>query len=227
MRETVPVVSTVHDGPTADSIDTHPAFGVAVVSRSSGTGRVLFQSDLKHNESITLSIRTAERARGLHHDWVHPRGELVEVEMSLAQWGSLVSSIGLGSGVPVTIRSTETNRQVPELPYQPRMAQTMTEARESVTRLLTRVRETFASLEDAITEKRGVKEIRNALGLHRSSIEHAGSNTDFAVKSMKEAAETVTSQARADIEAQILGAQMIVGGQASIEAPDITFELEA
>lgn len=208
--------------------ETHPAFGVAVVTRGQGTGRSLFQSDLLHRESITLSIQTADRTRALHRDWVHPRRTLVEVEMSLAQWGALVSSIGIGSGVPVTIRRREGGPDLPGIPYEPRLGESVGEARGSVRRLLARVRETLEVVEDAVDNKRGVKALREALRMHRASVVNADSNAAFAVKSVQEATEAVTSQARADIEAQILQAQIITGSNASIEAPEIVLpQIEA
>jgi hypothetical protein len=218
-RETEPITSeNDRDG----RVDNHPAFAVATVARTSGTPRTLFQSDLRHNETIRLSILTAERGRSLNRDWVHPRQELIEVEMSLSQWGSLVSSIGLGSGVPVTLRRTESMVQVPGLPYEPRIAESVAETRGAVSKMLERARETFRALEAAIEGKQGVRATKEALRYHKTSLEHAEANSEFAVKSLKEAAETVTHQARADIEAQILTAQMIVGDRVAIAAPEIT-----
>ena len=202
--------------------DTHPAFGTATVARSSGTPRTLFQSDLRHNETITLRISTAERIRDLNHDWVHQRKALIEVEMSLAQWGSLVSSIGIGSGVPVTLRHTESTVRVPDLPYEPRIAESVAETKGTVAKLLARAQETLAALEAAVEGKQGVKAVRDALRNHRATIANAESNAEFAVTSLTRAAETVTSQARADIEAQILTAQMITGTRASIAAPEMS-----
>lgn len=132
----------------------HPAFGVAVVQRRSGGGRSLFQSDLLHNETISLSVCKAIRKRDLNHDWVHPGQELVEIEMSLAQWGSLVSSMGLGSGVPVTIRRTEHDVFVPEIPHQPRTAESLREVREVTDRMYAEVRAATAVLHEAIHEKK-------------------------------------------------------------------------
>lgn len=202
--------------------DSHPSFAVATVARSSGTPRTLFQSDLRHNETISFSIRRATRDRHLNRDWVFPRQNLIEVEMSLAQWGALVSSVGIGSGVPVTLRATESDWDIPELPYEPRIAESITETNGAVGKMLERARVTLAALEAAIEGKLGAKATREALRAHRLAVEGAENNAAFAVKSLKEAAETVTSQARADIEAQILNAQMLTGHQASIEAPHIT-----
>lgn len=202
--------------------DTHPAFGTATVTRASGTPRVLFQSDLRHNETISLTISTAERGRHLNHDWVHPRRTLVEVEMSLAQWGALVSSIGIGSGVPVTLRRTESAVRVPDLPYEPRIAESVSETKGTVAKLLMEAQETLAELEAAVEGKQGARAVRDALRNHRATLMNAESNAGFAVTSLARAAETLTSQARADIEAQIITAQMITGSRASIDAPEMS-----
>ncbi|WP_424863052.1 hypothetical protein [Streptomyces sp. MMS24-I29] len=197
---------------------------MAVVTRSSGSARTLFQSDLRHQETITLRITAAERKRSLHQDWVYPRERLVEIEMSLAQWGALVSSVGLGSGVPVTLRSTESRPDVPHIPHEPRIAENVDEVKNAVNRLLAQVKETFAGLEEAIAEKKGIRVIREALGRHRASIANAASNSAFAVTSLAEAAEHVTAQAKADIEAHVLAAARLTGLGAPVHVPEIGAE---
>lgn len=201
-----------------DYHEDHPAFGVAVVTRSSGTGRALFQSDLLHNETIHLSIRRAQRSRNLIRDWVFPRREIVEVEMSLAQWGSLVSSIGIGSGVPVTIRSVD-QALVPALPYEPRIAEAVAETKQTVQRLMKDARASFDKLKSAFEGKKGVKEVRAAMDRHESSLRNTESNAGFAIKQVTEATEQVVAQGKSDIEAHILSAQMLTGMRASVDAP--------
>jgi hypothetical protein len=196
--------------------ETHPAFAVVAVTRSSGTPRALFQSDLRHQETITLTISEADRIRDLNHDRVHPTRELIEIEMSLAQWGSVVSSMGIGSGVPVTLRRRETLGRVALLPHLPRIRKNLDEVNSAVDKLLERAVASFTELSTAIEEKKGVKAIREALRTHGFSLSHAKNNAAFAVTSLAEAAEFITSQARADIEAHILAASRLTG-QAPIE----------
>jgi hypothetical protein len=202
--------------------ETHPAFAVVTVTRSSGTPRALFQSDLRHQETITLSISEADRIRDLNHDRVHPTRELIEVEMSLAQWGSVVSSMGIGSGVPVTLRRTEVLGRVALLPHLPRIRKNLDEVNGAVDKILERAMSSFTALTEAIDGKKGVRAIREALRTHGFSLSHAKNNADFAVTSLAEAAEFVTSQARADIEAHVLAASRQTGHMSSIEA--MTFE---
>lgn len=203
--------------------ETHPAFGVAVVTRGSGTPRSLFQSDVLHQETITLSIETAERIRDLNHDWVHPKNTLVEVEMSLAQWGALVSSIGIGSGVPVTIRQTESQAHIPGLPYQPRIKENLDEVNKVVNKLLKQSEDSFAVLQDAIINKKGNTAVKEALRAHSATINNASANAEFAVKSLVAAGEKVTSQVRADIESQVLAAARLTEAAqgVAIIAPEI------
>lgn len=217
MRSEQPIESRFEKDDTR--IDTHPAFGVAVVTRGSGSARSLFQSDLQHNETITLRIKTAERQRHLLRDWTFARKELIEVEMSLAQWGALVSSIGIGSGVPVTIRATEQDYHVPTIPYEPRIAESVAETKGAVSRLVENSQKTLEALEKAISEKKGAKAIREALSLHHSTLKNMAGNSAYAVKSLAEAAESVTAQAKADIESHILNAMQVTGTTPSIEAP--------
>lgn len=199
--------------------ETHPAFATASVTRSSGTPRALFQSDLRHHETITLTISEADRSRNLNRDWVHASHQVVEIEMSLAQWGSLVSSMGLGSGVPVTLRWQEGKGNLPLLPYAPRIQKNLNEVHGAIGKMLERARESLGDLTEAIEQKKGVRAIREALNTHVRTLSSAESNADFAVTSMSEAAEFVTSQARADIESHILHAQQLTGQNAPIQLP--------
>lgn len=221
MRKIQPILSEQTDRGVEE---THPAFGVAVVTRGHGGAMSLFQSDVQHQEFITLSIRTAERTRDLNRDWVHPREEIVEVRMSMAQWGALVSSVGLGSGVPVTITSTPDNRMVPGIPFEPRIAASLDEVRGSVGKMLEEARASLADLTEAIEQKKGVVATREALRKHTNKLAQAEGNAEFAVTSLTEAAEDVVNQARVDIESHILAAHQQTGLASPIIPPTLTLE---
>lgn len=190
-------------GTNAHGDEVHPAFGMAGVVRREGTPRSLFQSDLKHSSTIVLFVHTATRKRDLNRDWVHPRQELIEIEMSQVQWGAFVSSIG-GSGVPVTLRRTQEQVFIPQLPYEPRTAENRREVDEVVTKLFSGVQEALDELDALEDAKGGVKARRDARRKLRSAFTHAGANSRFAVDSLTEAAESVVNQAKADIETHVM-----------------------
>lgn len=206
--------------PSIDELGTqrHPAFGVVSIGRPSGAGRPLFQSDLLHNNTITLTISRAARNRSLHQDWVHLEEELVEVEMSLAQWGALVSSVG-GRSTPVTIRHTETDGLVDDLPHQPRSQQTMDEVRAKTEEMLAGVTDALAELRAAFDDKQGIRAQREALAKLERKVSQAPGNAHFAAESMTEAIENTVSAAKADIEAHILATQTALGIGSSVGIP--------
>ena len=220
----------VQEEPTIDANgdEAHPAFALATVHTSSGTPRSLFQSDLMHNNTVVLSVQTATRRRDLQRDWVHPRRELIEIEMSETQWGALVSSMGKGSGVPVTLRRTENEAFVAGLPYQPRTAENRREVRETVERLLADATAAMAALDAAEDSKAGVKERRELRNRLRATLDNAGGNARFAIDSLAEAAESLVNQAKADIETHIMRAAAAHGVEASVVFPGLELkEIEA
>lgn len=181
----------------------HPAFGMATVHRKHGSARPLFQSDLTHSNTIVLSVTTATRHRELKTDYVHPQQELIEIEMSETQWGALVASVG-GGGVPVTIRARETERHVPDLPYQPRLAENHREVTELIDRLFERAKKAMHALDQAEDNKAGVRERRELRAELRHLLESASGNAQFAVDSLSGMAAAVITQVQADIEAHLL-----------------------
>lgn len=82
----------------------HETYGTLSICRAQGGSHVLFGSSIKHNTYLTISLHTAHVSRELSNDFICPDKRLFEVEMSPSQWAEFVSSIGVGKGVPCTIR---------------------------------------------------------------------------------------------------------------------------
>lgn len=193
-REIVPPTTDEHGE------DTHPAFGLISASRmqTGPVGATLFDSDIQHRHTITVRVHEATRKRDLSHDWIHPkdrRGVLSEVEMSEAQWASFLSTMNTGNGVPCTIRRKAGDWNIPGLPHEPRLAESMAEVRNAGDKVLAEIREAFAAVEEKPTEA-------NIRGL-KVAIENATPNMEFAAKSLSEHAENVVQRSRADIEAMV------------------------
>lgn len=189
-----------------DGVESHPAFGKVTVVRGSGSPRTLFQSDIQHSHTVSLTVETATRRRDTHQDWVHGREQIVEIEMSESQWAALVASVGNGSGTNVTLRSVPGDRSVPALPYQPRTEVSRQNVTGAVDRLLADVKEKFAHLEELEEAKAGVRERRAARAALRNALANATPNARYAVETLEEATENVVTQARADIEAMVADA---------------------
>ena len=82
----------------------HPSYGMMCFSRITGGDPHLFGTSIKHNDKISLVLRTAEYDRSLNQNWYYGKKELFEVEMSYTQFVELITHMNMGSGVPVTIK---------------------------------------------------------------------------------------------------------------------------
>ena len=182
--------------PTVDENgdERHPAWAMISASRSQGSGAVLFDSDVKHMHTIHVRLSTASRRRDLQRDWLHAEKEIVEIQMSEAQWASFVSTMNTGSGVPCTLRRHD-GMPLPGVEYEPRLKQSMDETRGAAERAFAEVAEAFAAYE----EKKNAANLRTL----KYAIQNAPANVAFASESLAGHAEHVVQRARADIEAMV------------------------
>lgn len=107
-RRGVVAAATVSEsrGPTRDTIETHPAYGVIKANRVSC--RVdLFGSRVGHTGYISIQIRSAQRRSsefGTEDYWASSNLPMVDVCLSEAQWAAFIGSMNVGSGSPCTIQ---------------------------------------------------------------------------------------------------------------------------
>lgn len=182
----------------------HPSFGWARVNQLSSSlpGVSLFDSEIRHHHFIRLEISHAERTRDLNQDWI--RGDLddiVTVDMSMAQWGALVSSFG-SSGVPVTI-SRLNGEAVENAPYQPRLQRSLDEIDTASDQTYGKVAEAVRDLEEAFERKAGRREMKSKIFNVAAMLGNAKPNNRFVAKRLTEHVENVVTKARADIEATV------------------------
>lgn len=194
--------------PTPPTLDkhgdeTHPAFGSITAHRVTSTpGAVLFDSDVRHEQFVRVSIGGMTRKRDLRSDWLHATNPVVEVDMSEAQWASFVSSMNT-SAVPCTIRRASGDWNVPGLEFEPRLALSMAEAKGAAAEAFRGIQQAQAAV-DALDKKAPAAVKRAAEADLRRAIAHASSGVDFASKMLVEHAENVVQKARADVEAMVL-----------------------
>lgn len=183
--------------------EAHPAFGMISAHRIRATpGRVLFDSDIRHNEFIQIELSTATRKRDLKHDWIHPHRAVFKVALSLAQFASFVSSTDT-QGVPATIEYTNATGSIPGIVYAPRLATSMAETRGAAEEAFALILEAFQEYEEVLANKGGAKERAAALRTLRASIANAPANVAYAGSQLVKLTEDVVQKARADIEAMV------------------------
>ncbi len=126
----------------------HPAYGVVRLSRISGSAS-LFGSPLETGQYVRLEICEAEETES-HHGTksIHPRhSSVVTVDMSEAQYASMLTSMGMYSGTPCTITRRE-GKAVPTIPYQSGSAR----AQEMAQKLKDKLADTSRNLEAVLSD---------------------------------------------------------------------------
>lgn len=201
--------------------ETHESWIKLTTHKSSGTPRVLFDSEIKHSHTIGVRVYRCQRRRELKRDYSYTTELLIEWEMSDAQWGAFVSSFGEGGGVPATLRflNGAGDGVVPEAPFESRLAESHREVRDAGTEAISKVAEAFGAVEDAFERKAGRRELGGVIRTLHFAIENAPANMEFAAASLTAHTENVVAKARADIEAMVAdagGARLLDGGSASI-----------
>lgn len=190
----------------------HPAFGVVEVTQWHGGGACrMFGSDLGHNTGIRLAFHEAHLVRSdLSSERAHAGPLLLEVELSLSGWSRLVSSIGNGSGIPVTIGYKRDGALLPcpqiaapeaskkEL-HGEEMATALRERLEAITGHIGRL---GSMIDQGKITKTELREIQRELARHAQQLP---GSVQFVFDQFAEATEKVADDAKIEFEVHVDG----------------------
>lgn len=188
-----------------DKSITHPACEMVRASRvSSSGGKTLIGSDLKHRDTITLTIASGYKKRELNQDWYFADKDLIEIEMSYSQWGQFICSMNVGSGIPCTIRYCDGKRvenpPEPDAPvevFDEEMQKNLSEARAAAQNAVVSAKELLSK---QTVGKRDREELIKLFEQLAGSISQA---TPFIERQFKEKMEHVVTDAKAEVEAYV------------------------
>lgn len=201
-----------------ERIQTHPAFGLVKTSRVHTTGIRLFDSELEHSEYIEIGVYEAELS--LDNERTRPqrssnRKPLVEIRLSQAQWAALVSSFGVGEGVPCTIsyKTIGDSIRVHNIAAQKSIREKFNEqikvaADNEIARLNQQVSDLGELVKKGRAGKRELEELYRKLA---SAVANLPENLCFATELMQEQMDEIVSSGKAEIEAYVAGAVMRKG----------------
>lgn len=186
-----------------NTVTTHPAFGQISLHRVNGY-QTLYGSDFVHHNTVRIAIHRSQLNRNLSHDWYYAEDTLAEVELSEAQWATFVSSFGMGSGVPCTLRYVK-NDEVPRKPYLPdpdirrefsdEVGHTINDAMNSLKRLKEKVL--------SETTKLPKKTQAELIGPIESAMREIGSNIAFVQESFDKHVENSIEKVKVEIHAHV------------------------
>lgn len=180
----------------------HESYGVVQVSRVSGHA-ALFGSPFRHMHYMKLSIGRSSRQRNLGRDWHFGsiRGELIEINMSEAQWARMVSSAGLGGGTPCTLNYVGGQKQQ-ECPEQQEVERFHADIDKSTEKALEFMTDAIAKLKALADDKSPTKEKRKAaLDAVESAQKKLTDSAPWVAKQLRERMDTIVQEGKTEIEA--------------------------
>lgn len=206
---------------------THPAFGLVRVGRVSSTGTNLFDSDIDHREFIELTFHSAAIDRDGYSNNItkgKDRSPYLVARLSAAQWAAMVSSFGIGEGVPCTLSKIRDGNLVhlPEIDK----AETMHErfsnqiemrVRKDVARISAITNQLGSMIASGKIGKRDLRDIYDSLS---SAVNNLPGNMAFGTELTQEAVDKIVASGKAEVEAYIAGAAMRLGMKEIIDGPE-------
>jgi len=204
----------------------HPSFCTVQFSRISGTRR-FFGSSVTSHSWVALRVHKAKLHHDLARDWVHGKcNPMIEVYLSSAQFAELLTTMNHGSGVPGTLQSVD-GKQIEQL--------------EDIKSETTRVKEHFAKIMKVrASEMKDRTDVIREL-LKKPSIGKAdreqiadfvstllaqfSDSMPFYLDQFDEAAQRVSAQAKAEVDAFITHAVATAGLEVlRAKAPELAHE---
>lgn len=195
----------------------HPAYGSVVFHRVTGGVGRLYGSHLRdHTTSVRLSISRAQVKHDLSQDWhfASPADEIVEVELSYAQFAQLLTNMNVGNGTPCTIRHLNGKRIEP-LPDDEKIEheKIVDEFKEKINRLVDALKAGQLRVRELLSKKSALTKVEKEEIDHVLSVVvmEVGANAPFVVDQFQESAQKIVTEAKAEIDATITTAALKLG----------------
>lgn len=181
----------------------HPSYGTLAFSRRTGGATPLFGSSIEHRDTIAMTLYHADITRGLHQDNIYGGRAIAEVEMSYSQFAEAITSMNMGSGVPVTIRWTEKDGKIPPCDFVSKREQFTDEFKEKRKKATEDVQQLIKDVTELFSQKKALtKADKDAIlnKLHHLNMD-IGCNMDFIADQFNEQMDKTVMEAKGEIEA--------------------------
>ena len=180
----------------------HPSYGSLAFSRKTGGVTPLFGSSIEHRDTIAMTLYHADITRGLHSDSIYGNKKIVEVEMSYSQFAEAITSMNMGSGVPVTVRWTERDGRIPDCDFISKREQFADEFKEKRKEVTMESQQIIKDVTELFNQKKTLtksdkQEILSKL--NKLSME-IGCNMDFIAEQFNEQMDKTVMEAKGEIE---------------------------
>lgn len=185
----------------------HPAYGIARLSRCSGSPGNMFGSSVKCDNFIELAISPGEEyEHDTYHSYFSAGQPYISVYLSPAQFSELITSMNIGDGVPCTIRKINGNfvEEIPDEIHEHEIDRQKRRFRERMEKRERELRDMKSSLDVILSKKTLSKADRDELKwILEREIQEISSNIPFYMDMFDEATENVVTEAKSEIDALV------------------------
>lgn len=210
--------------------ETHPSYGMLGFYRQHGGTHNLFGSSIQCNDTICLRLKHGSVRRDLNTDYYFGGGDIVEVRMSYSQFATLIASMNVGDGIPVTITWLNGER-IPNPPFVNKADQHLSEFRDHLKGAVQKSKELIGIVKKKFSDKKtfNKKDQEEILSLLNQISMDIDCNRDFQLFQFQEQMDKTVTEAKGEVEAfvqnkmlSIAQAKLVEDGQkALIEGDDI------
>lgn len=206
----------------------HPSYGTLAFHRRTGGPTPLFGSSIEHRDTIAMTLYHADVNRGLHEDRFYGDKAIAEVEMSYSQFAEAITSMNMGSGVPVTIRWTEKDGKIPPCDFISKREQFADEFKEKRKKATEESQQIINDVAELFEQKKNLtkadrQEILSKLSKLNQDI---GCNMDFIADQFNEQMDKTVMEAKGEIESFCQNKVNSIANAALVEHKDDLLRLE-
>lgn len=214
-QKTVQPVSTPspqYKGDTEGVRIDHPAYAMIGASRFTATpGVALFGSDFRHQAAVRITIAKASLSRHGSSEHVSQGDELIEVDLSEAQWARFVSAMNVGFGTSCTLQHVNRER-VPQIPDpEDRRTQFAEASAFRAQSVIDSIAEAVAAVQASGLSGKKQKEILDKL---QAAEMNAGRNQEYTAEQFSRHMERTVDHAAIEIDAMLTHAVQSAGLEA-------------
>lgn len=210
--------------------ENHPSYGMISFSRCQGNPGRLFGSSLEaHQSYISLSIKTATRIHENGYDRYYStfRGDIVQLDLSAAQFAELITTLNVGLGVPCTLRYINKTKVEPPPDVEIEAEKIRSSFKEDVERHTQILKQEIIGLKDLLEKKTLTKQDRATIfKKFKDLINKWDDSAPFMLSQFEEATDRVVQQAKSEIDAFVTNNIMLEGLKA-IESNLLVKQLQA
>lgn len=208
-------------------IEQHPAYAQLSFSRincSKSDDNTLYGSAIRHQSIISMRITSSTKHitnyTETYHADIHP---YIEIQMSQAQFAEAITTLNIGSGVPVTLKSLmgKWYPDCQELTVQERTQQKLNSELKSLAKKLI---ESKKEAEEILNKKGTItaSDKKRLDSIISSFLMEIKSNLPFLNECMQEALDKNVSAAKSDVESFLLHAITKMGIESLQNLPQLT-----